>query len=64
MRIIFLACLLLISFRGFCQAPGSYIIGVKGDTLDKVDAKGLKQGKWGSHVAELRGEPGFEEEGV
>jgi hypothetical protein len=64
MRIILLACLSLFSFRGFCQAPGSYIIGVKGDTLNKVDAKGLKQGKWVNHVDELRGEPGFEEEGV
>jgi hypothetical protein len=41
----------------------SYIIGVKGDTLNKVDTKGMKQGKWVNHVDELRGEPGYEEEG-
>lgn len=40
-----------------------YKIGVKGDTLNKIDMKGLKQGKWINHVDELRGEPGYEEEG-
>lgn len=63
MRIIFIACLFFLSFRGFSQAPSSFIIGVKGDTLNKVDSKGMKQGKWVNHVDELRGEPGFEEEG-
>src|SRR5438270_383976 len=42
----------------------SYIISVKGDTLNRVDNKGLKQGPWVSHVDELRGEPGFDEQGV
>jgi hypothetical protein len=44
--------------------PGSYIIGVKGDTLNKVDSKSMKQGKWVVRVDEVRGEPGYEEEGV
>jgi len=44
--------------------PGSFMIGVKGDTLNKVDSKDLKQGKWIIRVDELRGEPGHEEEGV
>ncbi len=48
--------------RSFSQA-GSYIIGVKGDTLNKIDAKSMKQGKWVNKVEELRGEPGYEEEG-
>ncbi len=61
MRLI-LGFLLLLSIHGFSQ-PGSYIIGVKGDTLNKVDSKGLKQGKWVHHVDEIRGEPGYEEEG-
>ncbi len=39
------------------------MIGVKGDTLDRVDGKNQKQGKWVNHIDELRGEPGFEEEG-
>jgi|SRR5579875_2163392 len=41
----------------------SYIIGVKGDTLNCVDAKGLKQGRWVVHVDDLRGERGYDEEG-
>jgi len=42
----------------------SYKISVKGDTLNAVDQKGLKQGKWVIHVDPLRGEPGYEEEGI
>jgi hypothetical protein len=64
MRSFLLAFLLFASFWGLSQAPGSYIIGVKGDTLNKVDSRGMKQGKWVNHVDELRGEPGYEEEGV
>jgi hypothetical protein len=59
-KIFFL--LLIISIRGFAQ-PGSFIIGVKGDTLNKTDMKSLKQGKWVNRVDEVRGEPGYEEEG-
>lgn len=53
---------LIICCRGFSQ-PGSYIIGVKGDTLNKVDSKNMKQGKWVIRTDEIRGEPGDEEEG-
>jgi hypothetical protein len=42
----------------------SYIISVKGDTLNIVDKNGLKQGRWVVHVDPLRGEPGYEAEGV
>ncbi|MGZ3896589.1 MAG: hypothetical protein ACXVBT_09830 [Flavisolibacter sp.] len=41
----------------------SYIIGVKGDTLNRVDGRGLKQGPWVIHLDDLRGERGYEEEG-
>jgi hypothetical protein len=61
MRLIFIF-LLFITFQAFSQTV-SYIIGAKGDTLNKVDSKELKQGKWVNHVDELRGEPGYEEEG-
>jgi hypothetical protein len=54
---------LLAVINGFSQS-GSYIIGVKGDTLNRVDKKGMKQGKWVVHIDEVRGEPGYEEEGV
>jgi hypothetical protein len=52
-----------LSSQAYSQA-GSFIIGVKGDTLNKTDAKNQKQGKWVNRVEELRGEPGYEEEGV
>ena len=53
---------LLISISGFSQWK-DYIISVKGDTLNRVDMKGKKQGPWTIHVDELRGERGYEEEG-
>jgi hypothetical protein len=62
MHRLILFLLLFISIRSFSQA-GSFIIGVKGDTLNKVDSKSMKQGKWVNRVDEVRGEPGYEEEG-
>ena len=55
--------LLLLSLNGFAQCK-DYIIGVKGDTLNCVDKKGLKQGRWVIHVDDVRGERGYEEEGA
>lgn len=40
-----------------------YIIGVRGDTLNRVDLNGKKQGPWVIHVEALRGEPGYDEQG-
>ena len=54
--------LLVISCKAFAQT-GSFIIGVKGDSLNKVDRKNMKQGKWVIRTDEIRGEPGDEEEG-
>ena len=62
MRFIF-GFILLISINAFAQCK-SYIISVKGDTLNCVDMKGLKQGRWVIKVESVRGEPGYEEEGV
>lgn len=61
MRLILLACL-FISTQSFGQWK-DYIIGVRGDTLNRVDLKGKKQGPWVIHVDELRGEPGYDEQG-
>ena len=61
MRFI-LAFALLISINGYGQLK-SYIISVRGDTLNRVDMKGRKQGPWVIHVDELRGEPGYDEQG-
>ncbi len=57
--LIFLCALPLFCF---CQCK-IYKIGIKGDTLNCIDNKNLKQGKWIIHVDALRGEPGFEAEG-
>src|SRR5678810_966114 len=62
MRWIVFVCL-TISISTNAQLK-SFMIGVKGDTLNRVDANGLKQGRWVSHIDALRGEPGYEEEGV
>ena len=42
----------------------TYKLSPRGDTLNAIDNNGLKQGKWVIHVDPLRGEPGYEEEGV
>jgi antitoxin component YwqK of YwqJK toxin-antitoxin module len=57
-----LSFVLLISLSAQAQLK-SFIIGQRGDTLNRVDAKGLKQGPWSMKVPELRGERGYEEEG-
>ncbi len=60
--------LLFISFYFLHSAAiaqyKSYKISVKGDTLNAIDLNGLKQGKWVVHVDPLRGEPGYEDEGI
>ncbi|NOT52367.1 MAG: hypothetical protein HOP10_13945 [Chitinophagaceae bacterium] len=61
MRVIILF-FLLISINGYSQWK-SYKIGIRGDTLNRVDMKGLKQGPWVIQVPGLRGERGYEEEG-
>jgi antitoxin component YwqK of YwqJK toxin-antitoxin module len=59
---VFMLILLLSGLRAGAQWK-DYKIGVKGDTLNKIDKKDQKQGKWVIHVDEVRGEPGYEEEG-
>lgn len=54
---------ILIGFTASAQYK-SFKISAKRDTINRIDKKGLKQGKWVSRTEELRGEPGFEEEGV
>ena len=41
----------------------SFRINDHGDTLNCIDNDNNKQGKWINHYDQLRGEPGFEEEG-
>lgn len=61
MRLI-VVLFLLISVSGSAQWK-SFILTPKGDTLNRVDMKGLKQGPWSVTVPDLRGERGYEEEG-
>lgn len=42
----------------------SYSLSPDGDTLNVIDKNGLKQGKWVTTVGEIRGEPGYDEEGL
>lgn len=42
----------------------SFKLAVNGDTINIIDKKDMKQGKWVTHVDPLRGEPGYEEEGI
>ena len=59
--ILFFCCLISLTARGQLK---DYTIGVRGDTLNGVDKNGKKQGKWIIRHDEVRGEPGFEEEGT
>ena len=42
----------------------SYKLSPNGDTINIVNANGKKEGRWVNRIEELRGEPGYEEEGV
>ncbi len=54
--------LLFVSTSSVAQWK-DFIIGIKGDTLNRVDKMGLKQGPWVHKYETVRGERGFEEEG-
>ncbi|HRO18483.1 MAG TPA: hypothetical protein PLU07_09850 [Ferruginibacter sp.] len=55
---------LLISTAVMAQGYKSYDLTVDGDTINIIDANGKKQGPWVLRVEEVRGEPGYEEEGM
>ena len=61
MRLI-LILFLLFSLPAFSQWK-EFKISVKGDTINRVDHSGLKQGPWVIRYESVRGEPGYEEEG-
>src|SRR5580698_10165854 len=62
--LFFLLFVQLIGLSGYSQQLKGYTIGPRGDTLNGMDQKGQKQGKWVNHFDEVRGEPGYEEEGI
>src|SRR5579871_5810378 len=59
----FLLFALLANLTAQCQLK-DYTIGPRGDTLNGIDKQNRKQGKWVNHYDEIRGEKGFEEQGV
>lgn len=61
MRYIF-SFFLLLSLGANAQWK-SFIISQRGDTLNRLDQQGKKQGPWIVKVPDLRGERGYEEEG-
>ena len=70
MRILKIRQLLLLTIiqflflmNGMAQYK-SFKLNAEGDTINAIDKKDLKQGKWVIHVEPLRGEPGYEEEGI
>lgn len=61
MRLAFI--LLLFLSMGVSAQYKSFIISVRGDTLNRVDMAGKKQGPWVIHAEPLRGEEGYDEQG-
>lgn len=55
--------LFMFSMSGQAQYK-EYKLNAKGDTINIINKNGLKQGKWVISVPELRGEPGYEAEGM
>jgi hypothetical protein len=55
---------LFVSSIVSAQRWKSYRITSKKDTINCVDYNDLKQGRWSVKVDGLRGEPGYEEEGI
>lgn len=60
---LFFLFLMCIGFQSLAQYQ-SFQLNPQGDTINIVDNKGQKQGKWVITVGEVRGEPGYDEEGL
>jgi antitoxin component YwqK of YwqJK toxin-antitoxin module len=56
--------MLFICANTFAQWKDYKLINDGKDTINRIDHNGVKQGEWVVHVESLRGEPGYEEEGV
>lgn len=61
--ILFLAASLGAAQQGMAQCA-TFKLSDRGDTINCTDKKGLKQGPWLERFPELRGNPGYDEEGV
>lgn len=63
-RLTIIFFLLQLFFLNAFSQYKEFKLSVKNDTINAIDQKNLKQGKWVISVPELRGEPGYEEEGI
>lgn len=64
MKSIFFLSLLCCSLASMAQWKDYRLINDGKDTVNRIDHNGNKQGEWIVRVESLRGEPGYEEEGV
>lgn len=65
LKYIFLvATFQLVTFSFSYAQKKQYMLTTDGDTVNVINKEGKKEGKWIIHTDELRGNPGFEEEGV
>ncbi len=55
--------LLMMSQSLVAQQWIDYVLTPRGDTINRVDKQKMKQGPWSLHYEQVRGEPGFDEEG-
>jgi len=62
--LFFLALVLFSSVTTVQAQYKTFRLTAEGDTINAITNDGLKHGKWVTHVDEVRGEPGYEEEGV
>jgi antitoxin component YwqK of YwqJK toxin-antitoxin module len=60
--LFFFACVTFLSFESISQCK-TYKLTDRGDTINCIDLQGKKQGPWLEVFPELRGNPGYEEEG-
>ncbi|MBC7508143.1 MAG: hypothetical protein H7320_05240, partial [Ferruginibacter sp.] len=63
-QLLFITIVLFFFTENTAAQYKLFKINNKGDTINAVSQKGVKQGKWVIRTEELRGEPGYEEEGV
>jgi antitoxin component YwqK of YwqJK toxin-antitoxin module len=63
-QLFVLAALLFLFFLNGNAQRKSFQLTETRDTINIVDKDNKKQGKWVNHIEEVRGEPGYEEEGI
>lgn len=64
LKTILTVCIVLLSSLKINAQYKQFSISAKGDTINAINQKGEKHGKWVISIPELRGEPGYEEEGI